>query len=199
MNPFSYPATAYPRKHGPHGYADADSFRPWLRDEFTFRCVYCLQREQWGKVRGSYDLDHFLPQAFHPKQSLAYHNLLYSCTACNTGKGGQRIPNPEHVLTGEEVWVNEDGTMIARTSDARRIVRKLGLEGPDYTEFRLLWIDIVAMAEKFDSVLHRKLLAYPADLPDLAALRPPDGNSRPEGVEQSCFARRLVGTLPEVY
>jgi 5-methylcytosine-specific restriction endonuclease McrA len=103
MNPFTYPATAHQRKHGPHGYAEAESFRPWLRDEFRFRCVYCLQREQWGKLRGSYSLDHFLPQAFYPEQALASDNLLYSCSACNAGKGAQRIPNPEKGLTGEDV------------------------------------------------------------------------------------------------
>src|SRR5258708_6259440 len=49
--PFQYPAAPHVRRHGPQGYADAASFRPWLRDEFTFRCVYCLQREVWGTVR----------------------------------------------------------------------------------------------------------------------------------------------------
>src|SRR5205814_9068910 len=37
------------------------------RDEFTFRCVYCLLREQWGLVRGTFAIDHFLPVAIHPE------------------------------------------------------------------------------------------------------------------------------------
>lgn len=45
--PFIYPAVPHVRRHGPMGYADVTSFRPWLRDEFSFRCVYCLLREQW--------------------------------------------------------------------------------------------------------------------------------------------------------
>ena len=57
--PFDYPAP-HLRRHGPMGYADYASYRPWLRDEFSFRCVYCLLREQWGRVRGLFDLDHFL-------------------------------------------------------------------------------------------------------------------------------------------
>jgi len=199
VNPFAYPAAAHLRRHGPRGYADADSYRPWLRDEFTFRCVYCLEREQWGKVRGTFDLDHFQPQALHPEHALAYENLHYSCAACNAGKDAQPIPNPENTLTAGDVQVNEDGTIAARSSAAQRIVRKLGLDDPEYTEFRLLWINIVALAERCDPALYRKLLGYPADLPDLTQLRPPRGNTRPEGVEQGHFTRRESGTLPETY
>ncbi|TVS12285.1 MAG: hypothetical protein EA424_22775 [Planctomycetaceae bacterium] len=58
MVPFDYPAESHARRHGPQGYADYESYRPWLRDEFTFRCVYCLQRERWGQVSGTYHIDH---------------------------------------------------------------------------------------------------------------------------------------------
>ncbi len=42
---FDYPEPRLERIHGPAGYSTYESFRPWLRDEFTFRCVYCLKRE----------------------------------------------------------------------------------------------------------------------------------------------------------
>jgi hypothetical protein len=38
-------------------------------------------------------------------------------------------------------------------------------------------------------------MAYPDDLPDLRRLRPPGGNSKPEGVNQSAFALRERGAL----
>ena len=44
---FQYPRSALIRRHGPRGYADYVSYKPWLRDEFLFRCVYCLSRERW--------------------------------------------------------------------------------------------------------------------------------------------------------
>ena len=50
MIPFMYPGQSHVRRHGPAGYADYKRYRPWLRDEFTFRCVYCLKRERWGLV-----------------------------------------------------------------------------------------------------------------------------------------------------
>jgi len=51
MSAFRYTATPHVRRHGPCGYGDVESYRPWLRDEFTFRCLYCLFREQWGRVK----------------------------------------------------------------------------------------------------------------------------------------------------
>ena len=39
----------------------------------------------------------------------------------------------------------------------------------------------------------------PDDLPDLSRLCPPGGNSRLDGVEQSYFAQRQRGELPETY
>ena len=53
MAAFVYPEVPHSRRHGPKGYADCYQYHPWLRDEFSFRCVYCLSRERWGK--GHYD------------------------------------------------------------------------------------------------------------------------------------------------
>ena len=63
--PFLYPPAPHVRRHGPQGYA---GYLPWLRDEFSFCCVYCLLREQWCRVRGVYAIDHFLPVAPPPGQ-----------------------------------------------------------------------------------------------------------------------------------
>src|SRR5256886_670294 len=85
--PFHYPPTPHVHRHGPRGYADYASYRPWLRDEFCFRCVYCLLREQWGRVRALYAIDHFLPVALHPAKVTDYDNLLG-----HLGDGLQLVP-----------------------------------------------------------------------------------------------------------
>jgi hypothetical protein len=110
MTAFNYPAEPHLRRHGPRGYADAASYRPWLRDEFAFRSVYCLFREQW-----------------------------------------------------------------------------------------VMWMEIVDLAAREDPELHRKLMGFPGDLPNVARLRPPGGNSRPEGIEQSYFVTKQKELLPETY
>jgi hypothetical protein len=181
------------------GYADYASYRPWLRDEFSFRCVYCLLREQWGRVRGVYDIDHFLPVVNHASLALDYDNMLYGCTTCNSAKGKREVPDPLLVLTSPNVEVSEDGVMHAKTPEAARLIELLGLNGRQTVEFRFLWIGIVALAAKSNPVLYGQLMAYPAELPDLGSLKPPGGNSRPDGVAASFFAQRLRNQLAESY
>ncbi len=196
-SPFRYPVETAQRKHGPQGYAEYSSYRPWLRDEFSFRCVYCLLREQWGRVRGLFDLDHFAPVASAPAQAADYDNLLYSCATCNAAKGDRIIPSPRVVLMSATVRVLEDGSIQTSDPEAARVLEILGLDSPETTEFRMLWIGIVALAGRYDPGLFRRLMGYPAELPDLRRLHPPDGNTRPEGIERSALVLRERGELPE--
>jgi hypothetical protein len=197
--PFTYPPVPHERRHGPQGYAGYESYRPWLRDEFSFRCVYCLMREVWGPFKGAYALDHFLPVASRPDLALEYDNLLYGCVSCNLSKGGLETPDPCSSLIDSEVTVSDDGGIQATTPQARKLIEVLGLNRPRMREFRELWIRVVRLAALCDPALFQRLQAYPADLPDLSALRPPQGNTRPDGIAQSHLARRRRGQLPDTY
>lgn len=197
--PFDYPTTSHSRRHGPVGYADPKSYRPWLRDEFSFRCVYCLLREQWGRVVGVFDVEHFLPVINYSDFAVDYDNLLYACTTCNLAKREQEIPDPLAVLTAGNVQVSEDGRIYTANVDAACLVEILGLNADDAIEFRMTWIGIVALANRVDSQLHRRLMGFPEDLPDLERQRPPGGNTRPDGVSESWRARQKRGELPETY
>jgi hypothetical protein len=199
MSAFRYPSQRHTRRHGPRGYAQYESYRPWLRDEFDFRCVYCMLRERWGQMRGAFDLDHFLPVSTYPDQERSYDNLVYACTSCNIGKRGKVLPNPCEVLLDGAVTVREDSTIEGRTKAARRLIREVGLDDVDYTELRNLWLGIISLAKRYDADLYRRLLGFPDDLPNLARLRPPGGNARPDGVHQSYSAQKQQGTLPEMY
>jgi HNH endonuclease len=197
--PFQYPPAPHVRRHGPQGYADYSSFRPWLRDEFSFRCVYCLLREQWGRVNGTFTIDHFVAVAIDPELENDYDNLLSACVTCNLRKGVRVLPDPLTVLTSTVVRVESDGTIHAdANSEAARLIELLGLDSRESTRFRKRWIEIVALARQ-NPDLYRELMGYPDDLPNLRCRRPPGGNTRPAGVEQSAFARRERGELPSSY
>src|SRR5258707_737896 len=155
--PFEYPPSPHLRRHGPRGYTDYASYRPWLRDEFAFRCVYCLLREQWGRVRGIYAIDHFLPVAHHPGKALEYENLLYACATCNSAKGDRAVPDPLALLNGPAVRVAEDGRVHTENPEAARLIELLGLDSPESTEFRMLWIGIIALAAHHNQDLYRRL------------------------------------------
>lgn len=175
------------------------SYRPWLRDEFSFRCVYCLLREQWGQVRSLYAIDHFLPIASHPDRGCEYDNLLYTCSTCNAAKGSRIVPDPLVLLTSSTVRVEEDGKIHTDNPEVAPLLELLGLDSDRSCELRMLWMGIVALAAEHKPELYRKLMGYPNDLPNLGRLRPPGGNARPQGVQQSCFARKEAGSLPEIY
>ena len=144
--PFRYPDAPLVRCHGPRGYADTDGFRPWLRDEFTFRCAYCLQREAWGPMRAAFDLDHFLPVAKYPTAALDYDNLLYACASCNSAKQDRDIPDPSLHLHGRSLRVRSDGVIEALTTDASTIVWQLGLNLPRLVTYRSMWIEVLRLA-----------------------------------------------------
>lgn len=195
MFPFDYPDRPHVRKHGPRGYVTVESYRPWLRDEFVFRCVYCLRREVWSLKKGAFVVEHFEPQAHRPHRRLDYDNLLYSCQSCNLAKSDQNIPDPLKVLTADNVLMRADGSIEGRTKLAKTLVRKLGLDDPIYREYRRLIIDIIALSKAHDSSLFNRLTQLPPDLPNLAALKPPGGNSQPDGLKGSFF-NLLKQSLP---
>jgi hypothetical protein len=195
MNVFHYPTRAHVRRHGPHGYATVESFRPWLRDEFCFCCVYCRYREQWSRLKGAFAIDHFLPVSLI---KVEYDNLLYACVACNLGKSGQVLPDPTQALLESRVVVYADGRMEGLTRETREIIAKLGLNDPQEVEARVMWMGIIALAEENDPALFQRLMGYPDDLPNLAQLRPPGGNHCPEGIAESCYVKRQNGSLPTI-
>jgi hypothetical protein len=201
-NPFAYPSKPHVRKHGPAGYADYNSYRPWLRDEFTFRCVFCLHREKWGLVKASWDLDHFVPQSQDASLILQYDNLLYVCISCNRTKGSRSLPDPCQLALSKCLLVRSNGTVLPLNDDGRLIVETLRLNNPEYRHFRSLIFGIIRSLVKGTTKRDREtllmLMSYPDNLPDLVKLKPPS-NSRPEGVNNSYHARRARGELPKTY
>jgi hypothetical protein len=81
---FAYPHAVHVRRHGPIGYLDYADYKPWLRDEFHFRCVYCLCRERWFPDGDeAFSVDHLQPQSAVPGLVCDYDNLVYACCHWN--------------------------------------------------------------------------------------------------------------------
>ena len=196
---FDYPDARDHRRHGPGGYASYESYRPWLRDEFTFRCAYCLKRETWGQITGEFDIDHFQPQARFANLGAVYSNLVYSCRRCNGVKLDQDIADPFVVLTREQIETLPDGTVRGLTRAAMRLILELDLNSPRLVEWRILWLRITDLAAERDQELWLRLIGLPVDLPDLRRLRPPAGNTRAVGIAESWAALKREGKLPDRY
>jgi len=197
--PFTYPEASHSRKHGPDGYAAYESYRPWLRDEFAFRCVFCLTRETWGPFQAQFAIDHFVPVKAHPSAPASYDNLLYTCITCNSAKSDRSVPDPLVVLHQESVWIDQDGYLHTKTTEAALTNELLDLNHPRKAEFRSLWMAVVTLSRRLDPATHRRILVFPDDLPNLKRLLPPNGNKWPAGVELSYHSQRSRGKLPATY
>lgn len=195
---FEYPGSPHIRRHGPDGYVTYQSYRPWLRDEFCFRCVLCLYRECWLNT-SAFEVDHLVPLSERPELKCRYTNLLYVCRRCNSLKSDLRIPDPCSIAYGSCLRVNEDGTIESLNKEGRELVRILRLDRPERVRQRQMIIEIVIEAQKTANRQRLRVwLGFPENLDDLRTFNPPT-NYRLEGVEESWFSRRERGGLPEIY
>ena len=152
-----------------------------------------------GKTRGAFHLDHRTAVSRQPDLVAEYDNLIYACASCNLVKLAVAIPDPLSAMVGTSVAVNADGKIVTSSHEAERIVELLDLNSDEEVETRARLSEMFEMLAELRADQFRAWMGYPADLPDLSGLKPPGGNTRPEGVEQSHFARKQRGDLPETY
>jgi len=207
MNPFLYCRTPHDRKHSPAGYSDYSNFKPWLRDEFSFRCVYCLYREAWTQDGSdSFGIDHVVPKGRDPTQESEYRNLVYCCRRCNTFKGGQDLElQLDQLALGELFQVDKEGCIAPKNGNpfGEFLIRALQLDHPKQNQARRRIFRILEQLKHHHHLearhLVNELLGFPRDIPDLAKLAPPNGNMKHGSEQQSCFARKARKQLPSTY
>jgi hypothetical protein len=205
VRPFQYPNETLVRRHGPRGYFDPQRYKPWLRDEFHFRCVYCLCRERWcPDGDDAFSVEHFHPQALAAADICNYENLLYACCRCNAAKRDLiNLLDPAKVPLAEHLEIGEDGQIHGRTDDGRELIQVCQLYRANLTAFRRGIFELLRALQDLKEDAQRQLLrryfGFPSNLPRLSKLRPPGGNSRPQGIETSFFELRERGQLAEFY
>jgi hypothetical protein len=194
--PFAYPTEPHCRRHGPAGYTDYQRYRPWLEDEFTFRCVYCLKRMVWAPT-DVWTVDHIIPQDEAKELACVYDNLVLACQCCNRFKSNKRVPDPCRVAYGQCLRVASDGVITPLNKLGSRLVRDLRLDHLKYREMRRQKMRELRALALCDPGGYEQVMGFPKVLPNLSALRVE--NSRREGIEDSWLARRLRGELAKVY
>jgi hypothetical protein len=203
---FVYPDQPHVRRHGLAGYTTYPAYKPWLRDDFRFRCVYCLERERWyPSGQAAFGVDHTRAQSKSQFRHLLcdYENLVYACNRCNSAKRERALLNPCTSALSEHVWIDDDGTAHALTKQGRRLVNILGLNQIDVKTFRQRCLRVLRLYELGPRdpdvrALYLDHFGYPENLPDLSKLRP-ENNSRPAGMTDAYYLQRLEGRLAEAY
>jgi len=204
-SPFAYSSQPHVRRHGPMGYSHYRDYRNWLRDEFTFRCVYCQRRETWLTLSADWEIDHFLPKKDRKDIARDYDNLVYACNRCNRTKAAKYLPDPEKVAYGRCVQVDGEGKIHWLTEEGRNLVEALGLDNEDYTRMRRRILQAIRAAETHQDAKHRMellawLLGFPENIPDLSQEpTPPGGNKRPNGIREPWFEKSKRKPCPRYY
>ena len=140
-DPFAYPLTPHTPTHAPAGYADSTSYKPWLRDDFAFRCAYCLTRERWNASptgHASFGADHVEAQSVAPNLITQYYNLMYACNPCNSAKRNQRIGiDPRTDAMARLLSVDAEGIVHALALHAKLMIEVFDLNEPGRISLRL--------------------------------------------------------------
>ncbi|MDY3561305.1 HNH endonuclease [Gemmata sp. JC673] len=208
LTPFAYPTAAHAHKHAPAGYTEYQAYKPWLRDEFVFRCVYCLKRETWGSsVSGHAELgaDHFEPQSLNEELAATYTNLIYACNDCNSYRRAEPLPiNPLTTPLADHLVVDDRGKITGKTTAGQDFIDLFDLDAPGRDRLRADRLAVLRAKQSHPDdpdidAIYRRAFGYPAVLPDLTALKPPAGNGKEGSETDSCHARRLRNEPPDVY
>lgn len=196
--PFQYPEQPHCRKHGPE-YTDSADYKDWLRDEFDFRCVYCMSRETWSRRRAVWAVEHLIPRKERSDLAQEYTNLVLACAQCNSYKSSSaHMPDPCKFAYGKLVSVSADGTISHHSREGLRLIRVASLDDADATEWRRKEIATTRNHKQNEPAEYRKRMAFPTDLPDLAN-RQVKHNSKPHGAKQCRFEQKKLGILPSTY
>jgi HNH endonuclease len=197
-HPYKYPTELRHRRHGPAGYKDFHAYRPWLDDEFTFRCVYCLKRQKWART-DVWSVDHLIPQSIAPERECEYDNLVLTCQWCNNRKLADLVPDPVAIAYGNCLQVDDDSGRVRPINDDGIILeRVLKLNHQDQVLTRRDNIRNLKIMARCAPAVWKQMMGFPEELPNLRRKSPPR-NTRPEGIEECYYEKRKRDELPEVY
>lgn len=151
VSPFRYPKSKHTRKLSPEPRSSYRKYKPFLREEFGNRCVYCTLSDIL-KGQESFGVDHYRPKKKFPNLETEYSNLFYACNVCNSRKGdfwpsreqlAKRyfVPNPcDHVMYD---YLSAARPFIkAKNSTGKFALDVLDLNDPVSVEYRQMVIDL---------------------------------------------------------
>jgi hypothetical protein len=209
--PYTLPAAAHARRHGPWGYIVYETYKDWLRDDFQFRCAFCMHREVWDR-RGwrVFQVDHIIPQSIDPSKIHLYDNLLYCCDSCNGFKSNRVLPDPCVMAYSQHIRFERNGKVTPLTPFGELYIEVLGLDEDHLERFRRKvaknYDDLEALVAELgddDEDVRQEieaLLGYPPldDIPDLRVKRE-SGNTRPGGKARCYHVLLQDPNFPRVY
>lgn len=154
----------FQRSPGVPAQNEYESYRPFLRRDFEFRCAYCLRHEFFFGGGEAGEIDHFRPRHLFPHLLNDYQNLCWSCHKCNAAKGGKwpsesqvrqefRFLDPCADDQADHWQTHADGTLTALTPVGSYTVRHIRLDRPTLVEFRRFLLGLQARVIGIEAAL----------------------------------------------
>ena len=199
---FDYPGQ-HVRKHAPAGYAEYQEFKEWLRDEFTFRCAYCLERERWyPSSKAGMSTDHIVARMKDKDLEVEYGNTVYACLRCNSAKRENELIDPTATAFSDHLEMAPDGLMHPKTVQGYKLIHLLHLNEDDPLRTRRTKMGILKLKGRYPQdadvdELYLDAFGYPTVLPDLVNKVPPGGNPLHANTADCYFERRKRGQITE--
>jgi HNH endonuclease len=142
----------FQRRPNPPNYANYRAYKPLLREDFQYRCAYCLLHEgqaQLGEGFQNFQIDHFRPRNSFPELINVYDNLCYACRWCNRAKW-QTWPTEEQLASGyrfvdpcaEDLYkeharlIPDTGKLQPKTRAGDYTIREIRLNRGVFTDLR---------------------------------------------------------------
>src|SRR5262249_39905090 len=131
----------FQRRSDPPQKSNYRDYKPILREDFQYRCAYCLLHEgdPYGGGLRHFQIDHFRPRVKFPLLLTTYSNLYYCCAWCNRNKG-QKWPTDDQQQRGfsfvdpcaEDLYethakLESDGGLTSHSSAGDYTIREIRL------------------------------------------------------------------------
>lgn len=160
----------FTRRENPPHFPNYLSYKPFLRKDFEYRCVYCERTETHLGGEEAFEVEHFKPKAKFPRLVCEYGNLYYACRRCN-GHKWRTWPSPELIERGfrfadpceEDLYAahiqeSDDGSLQPKTPCGSYSCQHIRLDREELRTFRQqrrqarldmpTWIGMVRLLEQ---------------------------------------------------
>lgn len=123
-------------------------YRPYIREDFSECCAYCLMHERFANGENSFELDHFKPKSKFDNLKKEYTNIYYSCHVCNSpgsksnhwpsealeSKGYRFVDTCKEIFS--EHFVDEDGYWKPISNAGKYTAEKIRLNSSHNVQIR---------------------------------------------------------------
>lgn len=163
------------RRTNPPRHKSYQRYKPYLREDFAYACVYCSIHENEAGGPRFFSVEHFRPKSRFPQLLTEYTNLFYACSVCNSYKSDD-WPSENPVDDGhgyldpclhdydEHFAATDDHRLVGRSKVATYMIERLHLNRGLLRKIRRLRREDEELHHQFVELFERNIELIEANL-----------------------------------